>query len=403
MYSVGIDVSKGKSTFCILSQDGEAVQSPQELPHTETALKAFASQIKEFGGPEDIRVILEATGIYHRPVTKILIENGIFVSIINPLAMKKYRATLDFRGAKTDEIDCTAIALYGLSNWIRLKSFGIEDSAYGTMRALSRQYLTYQKPAVLLTQNLDHLIDQVMPGIKDQFDGYDPIKGKDLLSDFLEHYIHYGRIKAMGPKRFETSFQSWAHKRGYHPHSSKSLTIYALAKEGIPTLADDGTTEQMVLEAIRVLREIHRVLYGILTQLREMAVQRPEYETVRAMSGVGDILAPLLIAEIGDPRKYYSGKALIACAGIDVPPYQSGQFTATKRRITKKGSANLRKVGYLVVQGLIKIKPKTDTSVYDFIQKKREEGKAYRVAIVAGMNKFLRIYYARTMKSYTTV
>jgi transposase len=401
MYSVGIDISKGKSTFCILSEYGEAVQPPQELFHTDTALKSFVSQLKGFGGPNDVRVIMEATGIYHRPVSKILIENGIFVSIVNPLVMKKYRATEDFRGAKTDKLDCTAIAIYGLDKWMRLKSCGAEDSSYIAMRALSRQYLTYQKPAVQLTQNLDHIIDQVMPGIKDQFDGYDPVKGKDPMSDFLKQYIHYGRIIAMGPKRFETSFRAWAKKKGYRPHSDKSTKIYALAKEGIPTLADNEITKKMVLEAIQILQEIHRVLYEILTQMRELASQRPEYEAVCAMSGVGDVLAPLLIAEVGDPRKYHCGKALTACTGLDVPPYESGQFKAKNRRITKKGSANLRKVTYLVVQGLIKIKPKTDTAVYDYVIKKKDEGKPYKVAIVAGMNKFLRIYYARAIESYS--
>ena len=33
--------------------------------------------------------------------------------------------------------------------------------------------------------------------------------------------------------------------------------------------------------------------------------------------------------------------------------------------------------------------------VYQFIDKKRSEGKPYKVYMIAGANKFLRIYYAR--------
>lgn len=50
----------------------------------------------------------------------------------------------------------------------------------------------------------------------------------------------------------------------------------------------------------------------------------PEYPVVRAMGGVGDVLAPKLIAEIGDVRHFHNGKALIAYTGIDAPPINPG-------------------------------------------------------------------------------
>lgn len=40
------------------------------------------------------------------------------------------------------------------------------------------------------------------------------------------------------------------------------------------------------------------------------------------MAGVGDILLPRLIAEIGDVKCFHSEKALITYAEIDAPPYQ---------------------------------------------------------------------------------
>ena len=36
-----------------------------------------------------------------------------------------------------------------------------------------------------------------------------------------------------------------------------------------------------------------------------------------------------------------------------------------------------------------------EDAVCQFFMKKRAEGKAYRVAMIAGYNKFLRIYYAK--------
>lgn len=117
------------------------------------------------------------------------------------------------------------------------------------------------------------------------------------------------------------------------------------------------------------------------------------------MGGVGDVLAPKLIAEIGDIRRFHSSKALIAYAGIDAPPYQSGQFIGTNRHITKRGSSLLRKVGYETMRCL-KTTKDVDDSVYQFIIKKELEGKPKKVAKMAGLNKFLRIYYARVKETY---
>ena len=159
----------------------------------------------------------------------------------------------------------------------------------------------------------------------------------------------------------------------------------------------------LVLEAVRVLREIDNTLMKIITRMKELAKTLPEYETVRAMGGVGDVLAPKLIAEIGDVRRFHNGKALIAYAGIDAPPYQSGQFTGTNRKISKRGSKLLRKIGYEMMRVLKTHNEPEDAAVYRFILKKEAEGKSKRQAKIAGLNKFLRIYYARVSEVYKSI
>ena len=147
---------------------------------------------------------------------------------------------------------------------------------------------------------------------------------------------------------------------------------------------------------MNVLREVDSSLYDILNQLKSLSKRMPEYETILAMKGVGDTLGPRFIAEIGDPRRFHSAKALIAYAGIDAPPYQSGQFTGTKRHISKRGSSNLRKLGYELMDSINKHKTLySGDPVCEYLIKKRDEGKPYRVAMIAAFNKFLRIYHSR--------
>ena len=134
----------------------------------------------------------------------------------------------------------------------------------------------------------------------------------------------------------------------------------------------------------------------------KLASTLKEFYVVKEMKGVGLKTRSRLIAEIGDIRKYKNANCLIAFCGIDTPPYQSGTFNASNRHITKRGNKYLRKVGYEIVKCIKSSRPQKDNAVYLFILKKESEGKHKNVAKIAGLNKFLRIYYARVKELYVT-
>lgn len=401
MISVGIDVSKEKSTVCILKPYGEIVSSPFEVKHFESDLDSLAQMILRLDG--EVKVIMEATGIYHLPVLNHLQDKGIFVSVINPFMMKEY-ACRGIRRVKTDKQDAITISNYGIDNWFRLENHKGDDEIYAELKLLGRQYSHYMEMHVKALLELTHMLDYTMPGIKGKLRSWNEGNGKDKLSDFVERYWHFDNIVSMKKDEFVEDYIEWAKENKYHQNCSKALEIYELASDGIATLsANTPSTKMLVLEAVRVLREIDNTLIKIITRMKELAKSLPEYETVRAMGGVGEVLAPKLIAEIGDIRRFHSGKALVAYAGIDAPPYQSGQFMGTNRKISKRGSKLLRKIGYETMRVLKTHKEPDDAAVYRFILKKEAEGKSKRQAKIAGLNKFLRIYYARVSEVYKTI
>ena len=400
MVSVGIDVSKDKSMVCILKPYGEVVSSPYEISHTESDMEGLISRIKLMDG--EIKIVMEATGAYHFPVLQRLKEAGLFVSVINPLIMKKYVSTA-LRKGKTDKLDSIRIANYGLDNWFKLVDHRVAEEVYEELRQLGRHYSHYVAMRIQCKLNLDNLLQRTMPGIKTLLQGKrseEPTK--DKLSDFAEEYWHYDNIKNKSESQFVTCYAKWAKKKGYHQSETKAKKIYAMALGGIPTLSSSSpSTKMLMLEAIKVLREVNRTLETILTQMQTLSRSLPEYNVVRSMNGVGDVLAPRLIAEIGDVRRFHNGSSLIAYAGIDSPPYESGSFVGTKRRISKRGSSLLRKTGYEVMKCVKSIKPTDDNAVYLFMLKKEAEGKPKNIAKIAALNKFLRIYYARVKEVYT--
>ena len=66
--------------------------------------------------------------------------------------------------------------------------------------------------------------------------------------------------------------------------------------------------------------------------------------------------------------------------------------------MSKVGASSLRRTLFLVMSVYLRRAP-LDEPVYQFMDKKRAEGKPYRVYMMASANKFLRIYYA-TVKIY---
>ena len=399
MVSVGIDISKDKSTVCMLRPYGEIVETPFSIDHTEQALNALIERIKSFD--EDVKVVLEATGGYHQVVVSKLLSADIFTVVVNPYIMKKYCAAT-LRKAKTDKIDSVRIANYGIDHWFSMIAYCPPDEIYAELKLLGRQYDQYVRLKVSCKIQLANLLDGVMPGIKTILQGTVPAYStKDKLCDFVEKYWHYDNIKKMSEKQFLSDYAKWIKKKGYRYNESQAIAIYQLSKNNIPTLkSSTSSTKMLVLQAVKSVRDAELTLSLIISQMQEIASALPEYSVVKDMKGVGNVLSVRLIAEIGDVRRFHNGSALVAFAGIDAPPYESGKFIGTKRNISKRGSSTLRKIGYEIMHSLKVVKPAEDSAVYDFIIKKENEGKPKRVAKIAGLNKFLRIYYARVMELY---
>lgn len=198
MISVGIDVSKGKSTVCILKPYGEIVCSPFEIQHVEKDLEDFHNLLQKLDG--EIRMVMEATGVYHLPVLTFLHNKEYFVSVINPFAMKKYAKDNSLRGAKTDKLDSRMIANYGIEKWFKLQRYEGDEETYAELKLLGRRYRYYMELHVKALQELTHILDYTMPGIKDMFSSWNEANGKDKLSDFVERFWHFDLITSMSIK-----------------------------------------------------------------------------------------------------------------------------------------------------------------------------------------------------------
>ncbi len=393
-YGVGIDVSKGKSIVAILSQAGEVIELPFEVEHTIEGMQVLENRLSKLP-KQDLKIVMEETGTYHLPILGYLLDNDYFVVGENALKIKKY-LDRDLRKAKTDSKDALKIENYACENWYKLTLSKVQASIYEDLKFLSRQYLN--KISIQTTMKVDfvNLCDLMFPSFNSLLNENNYILGLEIF----KIYYHPTLVLNKNQSEFITEIDELAKKLG-HKSAGKSLAIkiYNLAKNTLSPCPSNKYSQLAATSCVNALILIIKTSSSIIAEMDRLARELPEYETVSEMDGVGTKLTSRIIAEIGDIRRFKNAGSLIATAGIDAPPYQSGQYEAQIRHISKRGNRYLRKTGFEIMKA-IKTSCKSGVGLYDYIVKKEMEGKPKKVAKIAGLNKFLRQYYGIIKKKY---
>ena len=391
MNAVGIDVSKGKSMVAIMRPFGEIVSTPFEIKHTSSDINSLVKLIKSIEG--ESRIVMEHTGRYYEVLAHQLSEANLFVSAINPKLIKDFDND-SLRKVKTDKADSVKIARYALDKWQNLKQYSVMDELRNQLKTMNRQFGFYMKHKTAMKNNLIGILDQTYPGVNTYFDSPARSDGSQKWVDFASTYWHVDCVRKMSINAFIDHYENWCKRKKYNFSKSKAEEIYGKAKELVPVLPKDAITKLIIKQAVDQLNSASTTVESLRTLMNETASKLPEYPVIMAMKGVGTSLGPQLMAEIGDVRRFSSKKSLIAFAGIEPQPNDSGKIVGNDSGISKVGSAVLRRTLFLIMTVILKTQPQ-DEPVFQFMNKKRSEGKPYKVYMMASANKFLRIYYAR--------
>ena len=397
--AVGIDVSKGKSTVAVRRPGGEIVMMPFVVLHTAEDLAELTNTLRSIGG--EIRVVMEHTGMYWRPIALALKEAGFFVSVVNAMLIHDFSDN-SIRKIKTDRADSLKIANYALTFWQELRDYSVEDETRQMLNIQSRLYERTLNSSVALRNGLISLLDQTFPGANKLFDEQRTKAGHIKWVDFVRRFWHKDCVAASSFSSFADTFQKWCKRTGYHYSLSDAKRIHGIARNSVATLAKNDSTKLLITQAVDSLNAVYDTLQILRSEMQRLASLLPEYEIVMGMQGAGPITGPQLMAEIGDVRRFTSKGALVAFAGVDAPPFQSGSFNSKSRHVSKRGSPHLRRVLFTICSVILQHSD-PENAVFQFMDKKRAEGKHFYVYTVAGGAKFLRIYYAKVKEYLNTL
>ena len=390
MNAVGIDVSKGKSTVVALAPGGKFLSRPFDLLQTKSGIKELVSLVRTLDG--DTRILMEHTGRYYEPLLQWLAASDLFVTAVNPKLIKDF-GNNTLRKVKTDKADAKKIARYALDNWCDLRQHTGMDTTRTQLKTMNRQFAFCMKQKTACKNNLIALIGQVYPGANTYFESPARADGSQKWVDYVLTFWHVDYVCSMTLSTFTERYRKWCHRHGYNFQPDKPGLLMEKAKDLIAMLPMDKTTKMLVQTSIAQLNVLSKTVEALRTQVIALAEQLPEYPVVIDRNGVGPTLDNQLIAEIGDITRFPRRSSLTAFASVDPGAKQSGTMQVKSNKTSKAGSPHLRRALFQIVSGLLMRSP--DDAVYNFMDKKRSEGKPYYVYMTAGANKFLRIYYGR--------
>lgn len=310
-YGVGIDVSKGKSTIAILSKDGEIIKEPFEINHDIQGFNYLDNLLSNYS-KDDLKIIMEDTGNYHLPIFNFLLKKKYFVKSQNPFLIKKY-FDRSIRKAKTDKRDSYKLAEYVCDNWNRLVQTRENDKIYERLKFLSRQYLTIISTQTDQKVNFSNLCDIIFPGYYQLLDDRNFTFGLEVF----KKYYHPEIVKYKTLSKLTNDVSKIAKKLG-HPRIGINFAkkLYNLAQTTYSPSLNDNYTQLAATSCVEPLIMTISASVSIITEMNVLSSSLPEYSIVNSIPGCGNKLTPLIIAEIGDIRRFKNAGSIIAYARI---------------------------------------------------------------------------------------
>lgn len=378
-YYLGIDIAKTNHVASLINNNGDIVIKAIKFTNSKEGFNKLLTTIQDkLKDLSNIEVAMEATGHYWLSLYSALTDNGFPVSVYNPYQIKSYRGAYNNRKQKNDIIDSIIIADY-------LRVFGSKDSKLPEDDLLSLKQLTRFRSNIVnnvasLKVQVIGLLDKVFPEYKKLFCDTFGVTSKQLL---LTCPTPDDIIKISTTKL--SNLLSKYSKGKFNKDTALHIKDVAKASFGIKFTTDACSFEikQIINQIIFLENQINEVD----KQIKELYDKLDNH--LLSVPGIGNTIAPIILAEIGDINNFDKPSKLIAFAGVDPSENQSGNKLSTNDKTSKRGSPYLRHAIYNA--SLVAISNEPELRAY--YDKKISEGKHHFVALAGISRKLLTIIY----------
>ena len=378
---LAFDVSKGSSHCQGYLSFGKPSSKPIKVAHSKSGMAAaegISETLKRETGKKP-KVVMESTGVYSKPVIRWAELNGLEVYLISPLESAKVRKSR-VRPTKTDALDCGVIAEVAYTRNARRHT--ARSSLYSQLYSLSRRRSAIIDRLVASKNQYRKSLDCVWPS----FDkACDPYAGYAMFA--VAKYKHPDRLAKASEERLIRAMEKADLKTGSTTKEAVAAKLIAYARDALSGCGPDDGEVDSLLSSLEDVMHDAQSLNEVTDRLVSSARQLPHFALIASIDGVGDVLAALLCAEIGDPSRFKCRNGIVAYAGLDPTILQSGRNDGLHYSITRKGNAFLRRYLFLAVENMLI--SKADNAVTRFCSKKKSSGLCQKAAATAACRKLL--------------
>ena len=331
----------------------------------------------------DVVIGMEPSGAYWKPLFEQLQRLGYRVVLVHATAVKHNRATHGDNPSKTDRKD--AFCIWDLLRQGKFFTPVKRDPEQAAAYRLMRRYEDSRKRSDQTRNQLRESLAVAFPELNERFED---LTCKTVLS-FLEKNPTPGKIKALGPQRF---LKRWRGRRG--PMGRRYFEdLYALAKTSIGVADPRGRLALEIQAQAGEFRHCLEVQERWFSMAEALLAQRPDYQLVRTIPGIGRKLSVGLLACLARPSDFHYGKQWVKLAGLDLRLFRSGESTRKVPRISRHGHGLLRVWLYYAALNVIKYAgPFRD--LYERRQESSPGRGAKPRALMAVADKLVRVIFA---------
>lgn len=377
MLFVGIDIAKRNHEASVIAQDGSVVRKAMRFANSQAGYNKFMDMVRSLKEP--VVFGMEATGHYWLTLYTHLRNDGFTVHVINPIQSDALRG-MYIRKTKTDSVDSVIIA--DVIRFGRYCETSVEPGDLQAMRELCRQRFYIIDMASDLKRKVIALLDQVFPEYEKLFSDTFGASSMEILSQ----YTTPEEMLSVSSQQLAEILEKASRGR---LGAEKAVEIQNAARNSFGIVMASCSFSLIIRQYIEQIRsleasvdvfdtEIARLLSGFDTQLT-------------TITGVGTTLAAVILSEIGgDIRRFSSPAKLAAYAGVDPTVKQSGDFSGSRMKMSKRGSPYLRRAIWLAST----VAAFKDPAIHALYERKRAEGKDHMTVIGHICRKMISIIFA---------
>lgn len=378
MFYCGIDIAKYKHEASVIDINGKALIDSISFSNDKQGCEKLLAVFEKFEiTPSDVIIGMEATGHYWLSVYTFFMELGYTLKVINPIQSEAFRK-MYIRQTKNDSKDSYIIAQ--IMRFGEYSETSLSEDNIIALRQYSRYRMTMVDACGDCKRRLIALLDQVFPEYDKLFsDTFGKTSSELLLTcptpeDLLE--ISTRKL---------TNLLNKASRGRFGKEKAEELKDAAKNTFGVSFAKDAFAFE--IKQLMQRIIFIEKQIAELEEQISDLLHQTNQYITT--ISGVGDVLGAIIVSEIGDINRFERPNQLVAFAGLDVTVKQSGEFSGTKNRISKRGSPYLRRAIWLAANRAAFCDPVLSA----YYQSLRARGKHHLTAVGGVARKLCNIIF----------